>query len=118
MPITPLPITEFKNLTETDKALIVWQGLTDTWTKLQETIEHQKEIEADTRVHSKLLLTGNGEPSLLERMRAIEKFQKDFEYWAKFIGGALLLNFIGFFTGIVIAIVRFLPVLERLANKP
>ena len=113
-----IPITEFRNLDETNKNLLIWTGLTDTWGKLMETIEHQKEIEADTRVHNKLLITGNGEPSIMERVRSLEKFEDTFQYWAKFIGGALLLNFLGFSIGIFVAIVRFFPVLEALAKKP
>lgn len=113
-----IPISDFRNLDETNRSLLVWQGLMDTWNKLEETIEHQKNIEADTRVHDKLLLTGNGEPSLMERVRRLEEFENKFEYWAKLIGGALLLNFIAFFVGTMVAIIRFLPVLERIANQP
>lgn len=113
-----IPITEFKNLTESDKTLIVWQGLMDTWTKLQETIEHQKEIEADTKVHHKLLITGNGDPSLMERIRNVEKFVTDFRYWARFVGGALILQTLTFAFAVIVALIKFLPLLEQLAKNP
>lgn len=114
----PNKITDFRSLTDTDKNLLIWQGLQDTWTKLMETIDHQKEIEADTKVHQKLLVTGNGEPSLMERMRNAEKFINNFGYWARFIGGALIVQTITFGVAIIIALVRFLPVLEQLAKNP
>jgi len=118
MPNNQMPINEFKNLSDTDRSLIVWQGLTDTWAKLIETIDHQKVIEADTKVHDRLLVTGNGEPSLLERMRVVEKFIGNFNYWAKFVGGALIIQTITFFFAIIVALVQFLPLLKKLADSP
>lgn len=112
-----IPITDFRQLDETNKSLLMWQGLTDTWNKLQETIDHQKEIEADTRVHQKLLITGNGEPAIMERIRSLETFVKDVRYWVRLVIGLLVAQFITFTTASVIAYVKFLPVLERLAAK-
>lgn len=117
MPTNPqMPLTDFKNLSDTDRSLIVWQGLTDTWAKLNQAIEFQKMIEADTKVHEKLLITGNGEPSLMERMRAAEKFIGNFGYWTRFIAGAIVVQTITFMFAIVVALFRFLPVLEKLAS--
>lgn len=118
MATTQFPsITEFKGMDDTNKSLLIWQGISDIWNKLMVLIDNQKTIESDIRTHDKILITGNGEdPSLLERVRNLEKFQSNFLYWARFLGGALILNFIGFSAGIIIAVVKFLPVLERLAS--
>ena len=118
MPNTPvIPLQDFKNLDETTRSLIIWQGISDTWLKLHETIEHQKEIEADTRVHNKLLITGNGEPSLMERLRNVEKYIDGQKYWTKFLVGALIIQTITFFFGVIVSLIRFLPILERLAQQ-
>lgn len=112
-----MPITDFRQLDETNKTLILWQGLVDTWSKLQETINHQKEIEADTRVHHKLLVTGNGDPALMERVRVLEKFVADVRYWVRLVIGLLVAQFVTFTTASIIAYAKFLPVLEALAKK-
>jgi hypothetical protein len=114
----PIPLKDFKNMDESTKALILWQAYIDSWTKINETISHQKEIEADTRVHNKLLITGNGEPSIMERLRNAESFIGGMRYWAKFLVGALIIQTITFFFGVIVALVRFLPILERLAQSP
>lgn len=111
-----VPITDFRQMDDTNRSLLIWQGLTDTWNKLMETIEHQKNIEADTRVHQKLLITGNGEPAIMERIRSLEDFVKNFKYWVRFVIGLLIAQFITFTTASIIAYLKFLPVLEKLAS--
>lgn len=66
----------------------------------------------------KIVKTGNGEVSLLERVRNVEKFVSSFQYWSKFLIGALIIQTLAFLGGVIVALIRFLPVLERLANKP
>ena len=114
---SPIPLQDFKNMDETTKALIIWQGLSDTWIRLNETIEQQKEIEADTKVHNRLLITGNGEPSIMERLRNVEKYIDNQKYWTKFLIGTLIVQTLAFFFGVVVAIVQFLPVLQQIATK-
>jgi hypothetical protein len=74
-------------------------------------------VQDESARHEKLLITGNGELPLVERVRNHEDFIKSFRYWAKFIFGAILIQTIAFAFAIVIAIIRFLPVLEKLANQ-
>lgn len=76
------------------------------------------DLQHDVSTHNKLLVTGNGELPIPERLRNVERFIGTLNYWGKFVGGALIIQTIAFFAGIVIAIVRFLPLLERLASKP
>lgn len=76
------------------------------------------DLQHTVNTHNEVLVTGNGKPSLQERIRTMEKYIGDLQYWGKFIGGALIIQTIAFFFGIVVAIVRFLPLLERLANQP
>ncbi len=101
----PDVLPEYHNLTDSQKINILGIGLTDLKNK--------------TNIHEKILVTGDPPTlPLPERVRVLEGFKINLEYWARFIGGALLLNFLGFATGIIIAVVKFLPVLERLAEKP
>lgn len=112
-------ITEVKNSDETNKWLLIWQGLTDTWTKLVEAVQRQDEMDVDVKKHEQILITGkDDQPSILERVRNLERFVDKFEYWARFVGGTIILQTIAFFVGIIVAILKFLPLLERLASKP
>lgn len=107
--LTPEMIT---NLTDSQKINIqIIQNLTSISTALND-------IRHDVSVHDKLLVTGNGEPSLQERVRSLEKFVETILYWSRFVGGAIIVQTLAFFIGIIVALVRFLPVLERLATQP
>lgn len=98
------------NLTDSQKINIqIIQHLTSINTALND-------IRHDVSVHDKLLVTGNGEPSIQERVRNLEKFVEGILYWGRFVGGAIVIQTLAFFVGIIIALVRFLPVLERLAQ--
>lgn len=98
------------NLTDSQKINIqILQNLTSLNTKLND-------LDHDVKIHDKLLITGNGSPSLQERLRNVEHFVENMKYWSRFIGGALILQTLAFFIGIVVAVVRFLPLLEKLAK--
>lgn len=76
------------------------------------------DLQHDVNLHNKILITGNGELPLPERMRNAEAFIRSMRNIGSIIGTALIVQTIAFFTGIIIAIVRFLPLLEELANRP
>jgi hypothetical protein len=69
-------------------------------------------------LHDKILIKGNGELPLREQVRNHERVISSIQYWSRFVGGALVLQSIAFLTGIVIALIKFLPLLETLAKKP
>lgn len=98
----PTPLSE--ELTDSQRRLVTSIALNDLQTRVGKLYEE--------------VITGNGEVSLLERMRNVEKFVSGFQYWSKFLIGALIIQTLAFLGGVVIALVRFLPVLERLATKP
>lgn len=97
-----LPVN-YDDMSESQRRLIMSLALNDLQTK----VNH----------HQELLVTGNGDVSLLERMRNVEKFVTDFRYWSKFLIGALIIQTLAFLGGVIVALVRFLPLLERLAAK-
>jgi hypothetical protein len=112
----PLPLSDFRELTDTNKYLVIWQGLSDIWNKLDETLEKEKSLEADVHVHEKLLITGNGDPAVMERIRNLENFVKSFKYWTGFVFGALIIQTLAFAWAVFVALVKVLPVLERMST--
>ena len=104
---------------------LVVPNLTDSQKILTAIIENQ--VSMNTRVdnlseiqkkHHRILIEGNGEIPMVERVRNLEEFVDAMRYWLRFIGGALIIQTVAFATSIVIAVVKFLPVLERLATQP
>ena len=67
--------------------------------------------------HQEILIEGkDGELPLREVVRSHTQFIGEIRYWTKFIFGALMIQTIAFMVGIVVALIRFLPVLESLAK--
>lgn len=73
-------------------------------------------LQEDMAIVNKVVLLGNGEPPLREMVRNHDTVIKNIQYWSRFVGGALVLQTIAFLTGIIVAVIKFLPVLERLAK--
>ena len=119
-----MPNFDLPNMTENTKVLTIMRdALISHDTRLQNIRDDLNETQADVEILKASVITGTGNNlSLSERVRTLEAFAegvKDtIKYWGRLIGGALLLNFIGFSTGIIIALIKFLPVLQKLAEKP
>lgn len=100
------------NLSESQKINVqIIQNLTSINTAVND-------LRHDVNIHDKILVTGNGDPSLQERLRNVESFIDGIRYWSRFVGGAIIVQTLAFFIGIVVAMVRFLPLLEKIANSP
>jgi hypothetical protein len=67
--------------------------------------------------HRILVEGGEGQLPLVEQVRNNTVFIREIKYWTKFVFGALILQTIAFLAGIVLALIRFLPVLESIAKK-
>ena len=76
------------------------------------------DLQTDVSTLNKVVLLGNGELPLRETVRSHDEFIKGIKYWTRFIGGALVLQTITFGIATIIVIVKFLPVLEKLATNP
>lgn len=74
------------------------------------------ELQTDVNLLNKIVITGNGDLPLREVVHNHENFIKDIRYWIRLVGGALLLQTLAFLTGVVVAVVKFLPILEKLAK--
>lgn len=100
------------HLTESQKINIkVLQNLTSLNTAVND-------VQHDVNIHQKLLITGNGTPSLQERLRNVETFVDTIRYWGRFVGGAILLQTLAFGGAVIFLIVKAYPLLEKLASKP
>lgn len=113
--------TDLPGLTETQKTFDAMRNnLISVNTSLNTLQEAAKEHEVRVKKLEEVVVVGNGELALRERVRTLESFVDDIKdvmkYWGRLIGGALLLNFLGFSVGIIVALIKFLPVLEKLAN--
>lgn len=94
-------------------------------TRIQDIRNDVNENKKDIEIIKEATLNGNPTTGLIshsERIRELEKYADSIKdtirYWGRVIGGALLLNFLGFMFGIIVAVLRFLPLLEALAKKP
>lgn len=74
------------------------------------------DLQTDVRTLNRIVIEGNGELPLREQVRNHASFIKDMKYWMRFIGGALILQTLAFLAGVAVAVIRFLPVLEKLAS--
>lgn len=112
LPVSDLPPEVLNDLPDSQKIHIKMLQSVASINVVLNDMQHK------VNVHDEILVTGGGKPSIQERIRTMEKYIDNLQYWGRFIGGALIVQTLGFFIGIIIAIVRFLPLLERLANKP
>lgn len=99
-----------ETLTDSQKVNIkIVQSLTSINTALND-VRHTVDI------HDRLLLTGNGEQALMERVRNLESFVNGMRYWLKLVAGALILQTITFGAAAVIYFIKLTPILDKLAN--
>lgn len=112
-------ITELKTADDTSKWLLLWQGLTDTWTKLMDLHEHvQNEVDVDVAKHEQILITGsNDKSSLIEQVRKNTNFIDGIKKVIWIVAAAVLAQTVAFAYAVTVAYFKFLPVLERLANS-
>ncbi len=75
------------------------------------------DTQADVKELQKIVIFGNGELPLREQVRNHETFIKDIKYWVRFVGGAIVLQTLAFAIGILVALIKFLPVLEQIAKE-
>lgn len=77
-------------------------------------------IEATTKLdrHHKILVEGNGEKPLLERVRNIETFIDGIKFWQRTLALVLFGNLVTLVSGAIYTIVKILPLLERIASQP
>lgn len=68
--------------------------------------------------HHKILLEGNGELPLVERMRNLEAFVTGLKFWLRTVMVAIVLQTITFGVAALVYFVKLYPVLEKISNQP
>lgn len=76
------------------------------------------QLNNDVQKMKKFLFEGEGNDELpaAERLRNLETFQKTINFWFRTIAVAIVLQTITFGTVAVVALVRVMPALDKLAN--
>jgi hypothetical protein len=98
------------NLTDSQKINIkIIQSLNSINTALND-------LRHDVKVHDALLVTGNGELPLPERMRNVEKFVDTFKFWQRTVAVALVAQTVTFGIAAVIYFIKLTPLLDALAK--
>lgn len=107
-----------KNLTDSQKMnLKLMQNVSSVNTALNNLQSDFRDMVAEVEIHDKLLVTGNGVPSLQERIRKMEAFIEGQKYWLRFVAGALIVQVIAFIVVAATFIIRFAPLLERIEHE-
>ena len=76
------------------------------------------QVQDSTARLTKVVLIGNGELPLVEKVRNHEQFINNFNYWGKIVAGILVAQFVTLIGAGIWTFIRVLPVLEKLANQP
>lgn len=104
---------------------ITLQDIVSRLTSLESlSIEHKEikdkidEMEKLLQEHDKILIRGNGKPSMAEDLRNVKSFIESISFWLKVFGVAFIGQFIALIISIAIIVLQALPALERLAAKP
>lgn len=104
-----------KSLTDSQKInLKIIQNLTSINTALNNLQNDQHKMQLEIEAHDKILVTGNGEPSLQERIRNLESFVNSQKYWLRLVAGALVLQTVTFGVTAAVYFFRFLPLLDTM----
>ena len=121
MPTMNPNMIDIKNMTESDRFLLLYQGWRDTWKELTDYKEdNSREVTAlkgDVGVHQKLLITGDGNtPSHIEQLRTHQKFIDTAGKIIWIFVSAVVVQIVSF--GFIAAwtVARLYPVLERIGN--
>jgi hypothetical protein len=76
------------------------------------------ELKVDVAKHHKVLIEGNGDIPLVEKVRNHEAFINDTKYWLKLVIGAVILQTITVGTAAIIWFTKLSPVLDALSRNP
>lgn len=92
------------NLTDSQRLLVIQNSVLEQQTKLDR--------------HHKMLIEGNGELPLVERVRNLEAFVGGLKFWLRTLSVALVLQTLTFGISALIYFIRLYPLLEKISNQP
>lgn len=92
-------------LTDTQRLLILQQNIIDSNVKIEK--------------HHKILLEGNGDLPLVEKVRNLEAFVTGMKFWLRTVLVAIVLQTVTFTAAAVVYFIKLYPILQRLiAQNP
>lgn len=96
------------NMTPEEKMLIVENNMS---------IIQNRVIEQDSILekHHKLLVEGNGDLPVLERLRNLETYVAHQKFWLRTVAVAIVLQTITFGVAALVYFIRLIPLLEKLS---
>jgi hypothetical protein len=97
------------NLNDVQKMLVLENNMSILQSRI---IENDSTLER----HHKLLIEGNGELPMLERLRNLEQFIGVLKFWLRTVAIAIVLQTITFGIASMVYFIRLLPLLEKLTN--
>lgn len=103
----PVEILE-KDLTDTQKLAVNLVSLNTAVNVLQE----------DSAKYKHILIEGNGELPLMERVRNMEAFITSTKFWLRTIAVAVVLQTITFGTAAIVYFAKLYPLLEKISKLP
>ena len=120
MPSVNPNLIDIKNMTESDRFLLLYQAWRDTWTDLsnykEDTNKEVSEIRGNVGIHQKLLITGDGNiPSHIEQLRTHQKFIDTVAKLAWIFVGAIVVQITSFALMAVWVVGRLYPLLDKIA---
>lgn len=92
------------NLTDGQRLLILQQSIIEQGNKLEK--------------HHRVLLEGNGELPLVERIRNLEAFVGGLKFWLRTVSVAIVLQTLTFGIAALVYFIKLYPVLEKIVNQP
>ena len=102
-----MTMPEQLSLTDSQKIAVNIISMNTALNDLQHTVDE----------HEKVLLKGNGELPLRERVRNLEAFVLNFKFWMRTVAVALVLQTITFGTAAIIYFLKLYPLLESLSKS-
>ncbi len=112
-----ISVEDFASLSDTQKINVrMVQNLTSLNTAINNLQDDFRELQMMQQEHDKILIKGNGVPSLQERLRNVEGFIHAQKQVIRIIGGAILLQVITFIAAAAIAFARIVPILEQISR--
>lgn len=68
--------------------------------------------------HHKILIEGNGELPLVEKVRNLEVFTGSLKFWLRTVAVAIVIQTITFGAAALVYFIKLFPILQRIANHP
>lgn len=94
-------------MTDTQKLFVGMNSLNSVVNDMQVIVHHDH----------KLLVEGNGDQPLVQQVADMKNYIDGVKFWTRAVALALLAQTITFGVAVVIAVVQFLPILQRVAAE-